>query len=115
MGEQRMIFDGEPIPIITEIIFDIPYCWLCRKMAKNIEITIGRGYIKKKRKNINQPHYCNKCIRCAETIKYGKNYPSIDSVVFISKQLVTGNLPVKPLYKHQTFLNWLLYPSNSPL
>ncbi len=76
--EERMIFDGESIPTNTIIIFDMLYCLLCKKVANNTEISIGNSYIKKKRKYIRQPYFCKKCIKCAENIRYGKNYPSID-------------------------------------
>ncbi len=74
----KMILDGQPIPTITRITFDIPYCLLCKKIGDNTKITMDYLRIKIKQKPIEQPYFCKKCIRIAQIIKYGKNRSILD-------------------------------------
>ncbi len=75
----KMILDGQPIPTVTRITFDIPYCLLCEKIGDNTKITMDRSRIKIKQKPIEQPYFCKKCIRIAQMIKYGKNQLNVHS------------------------------------
>ncbi len=112
---ERMIFDGESIPTNTIISFDMEYCLLCKKSANTTEITIGLLYIKKKRKEITQPYFCKKCIKCMELIKYGKNYPSID--VYSHKMHFTSDvIDMMDIIKNNTTLILgFKYDNNSTL
>ncbi len=109
----KMILDGQPIPTITQITFDIPYCLLCKKIGDNTKITMDYYRIKIKHEPIQQPYFCKKCIRIAQMIKYGKNQLDVSKHTINYNSNIIEMMDIKKIVT--TIILAFNYDSNSTL